>query len=156
MRRRVLLMAAAAIAATGSAGAASAPRIAVADAWARPTPPGATTGAVYAVLTNRSASADALVSASSPAAARVELHVMTMAGGVMSMRAMALPAAVPAGGALRFAPGGAHIMLTGLKGPLSIGAHVPVTLTFRRAGAVRIDAVVANAAPAGAMPGMKM
>src|SRR4051794_11660086 len=123
MRRRMLFGAVAALAAASIAAAASAPTIAVTGAWARPTPPGATTGAVYAVLTNRASGADALVSASSPASARVELHVMSMGGGVMTMRAMALPAAVAAGGSLSFAPGGAHIMLVGLKGPLTAGAH---------------------------------
>jgi copper(I)-binding protein len=48
-------------------------------------------------------------------------------------------------------------MLVGLKSPLREGAHIPLTLTFRRAGAVKVDVVVSNAAPAGrAMPGMKM
>jgi hypothetical protein len=156
MRRRTLTLAALA-AALAAPALAAAPGIEVTAAWARPTPPGATTGAVYVVVTNRGRSADALVSASSPAAARVEFHVMSMAGGVMSMRPMALPATLAPGATLTFAPGGAHIMLTGLKAPLAAGAHVPLTLTFRTGGAVRVDALVGYSQPAGhGMHGMHM
>ncbi len=157
MRRRDVAVAALA-AALAAPALAAAPGVGVSGAWARPTPPGATTGAVYAVVTNRARTADVLVSASSPAAARVEFHVMSMNGSVMTMRPMALPASLAPGASLTFAPGGAHIMLTGLKAPLVAGRRVPVTLNFRLAGAVKIDAVIAQAPPAGGheMHGMHM
>jgi copper(I)-binding protein len=150
-----LMLTALAAAAVATAGQAAAPTIAVSDAWARPTPPGATTGAVYATLTNRAPTADALISAASPDAARVELHAMTMTGGVMHMTAMTGRQMLQPGVALRFDPGTAHIMLVGLKAPLKLGGHVRVVLTFARAGAVTVDAPVRNAAPDG-MAGMKM
>jgi copper(I)-binding protein len=130
---------------------AAAPTIAASGAWARPTPPGATTGAVYATLTNHGRSPD------SPSAAKVEFHSMSMAGGVMRMAPIAGPQSIAPGASLKFAPGGSHIMLIGLKGPLKAGAHVRLTLTFAKAGAVTIDAPVRADAPAAdPMAGMKM
>ena len=49
-------------------------------------------------------------------------------------------------------PGGNHIMLIGLTGPLKPGASFPVTLTFAKAGAVTVDVPV-QAAGAMAAPG---
>jgi copper(I)-binding protein len=154
--RRQWLLGFVAAALTATATQAAAPGIAVAGAWARPTPPGATTGGVYLSLTNHGAVADALVSATSPAATKVEFHAMKMAAGVMTMREINGPIAIPPGASLRFAPGGNHIMLVGLKAQLRAGARVPLTLTFSRAGAVKVDAVVQMEAPASAMAGMKM
>jgi len=149
------VLASAALAA--SVAPAGAPTIAASGTWARPTPPGATTGAVYATLTNHGRSPDSLVSATSPAAAKVEFHSMSMAGGVMRMAPIAGPQAIAPGASLKFAPGGSHIMLIGLKGPLKAGAHVRLTLTFAKAGAVTIDAPVRADAPAAdPMAGMKM
>lgn len=146
---RVVLAAMTVAAMSGAATAASAPAITASAAWARPTPPGATTGAVYVVFSNRGAVGDALVSLSSPAAAQAQIHVMSMVGGVMHMAPVGDPMPISSHGALHFTPGGFHIMLIGLKAPLKLGAHVPVTATFKTAGRVTIDAVVANAAPAG-------
>jgi len=39
-------------------------------------------------------------------------------------------------------PGGFHVMLMGLTGPLEEGGHFPVTLTFERAGTVTVDVAV--------------
>ncbi|MGA0601862.1 copper chaperone PCu(A)C [Caulobacter sp. KR2-114] len=150
-----LILAVAAAAAVATASQAAAPAIAVSDAWARPTPPGATTGAVYATLTNRQPIADALLSATSPEAAKVEFHSMTMTGGVMHMNAVTGPQKLQPGVALRFDPGAAHIMLVGLKAPLKLGGHVTVVLRFARAGVITVEAPVSNAAPDG-MAGMKM
>lgn len=142
---------------TAAAAPAAAPTIAASGAWARPTPPGATTGAVYLTLTNHGKAPDALVSATSPAAAKVEFHSMSMAGGIMRMAPIAGPQAIAPGASLKFGPGGSHVMLIGLKGPLKAGAHVRLVLTFAKAGAVTVDAPVRADAPAAdPMAGMKM
>ena len=46
-----------------------------------------------------------------------------------------------------FEPGGKHIMLTGLTGPLLAGAHLPLTLTFASGTTLTVDVVVAVSAP---------
>jgi len=49
---------------------------------------------------------------------------------------------IPAGGEVMLEPGGFHIMLFDLAGPLTVGDTVPVTLTFEQAGEVKVDAEV--------------
>jgi copper(I)-binding protein len=114
--------------------------------WARATQ--AKTGAAYLDIRNSGNAADRLLSASSPAAARVELHSMSMDGGVMRMRELKQGIVVPAQGHLRLAPGGLHLMLVGLKAPLEQGGKVPLTLRFAQAGEVQVTAKVA---PAGSV-----
>lgn len=100
----------------------------------------------YMTVTNKGP-ADALVGASCTCAARVELHVMSHEGGIMRMNEVS-SLAVPAKGRLELKPGGAHLMFLGTRAPLKAGTEVPVTLTFRRAGAVtaRFEVVAAPSA----------
>lgn len=100
----------------------------VANAWVRPPAPGQTVASAYVELT--SARDAALVGAGSAVAARVEMHSMTMDGGVMRMRA--LPRIeLPAGQTVKLAPGGMHLMLIDLKQPLRPGATVPLVLSVQ-------------------------
>ena len=115
------------------------------DAWARTTPPGATTGAGYMTLANEGA-ADRLVSAASPVADKVELHESAMDGQVMTMRPLG-PAEVKAGETVTFAPGGKHLMFVGLKAPFTAGSRVPLTLTFEIAGERQVELEVRTTAP---------
>jgi hypothetical protein len=78
------------------------------------------------------------VGASSPAAAKVELHV-TMKQGEMMMMREAKGYDIPAGGSFELAPSGAHLMLVDLKAPLKQGAKVPLTLRFEKAGEVKVE-----------------
>lgn len=100
--------------------------VAVSEASARATAPGQETAAVGMHI---KASRDAkLVGASSPAAKRVEIHIMKHANGMMEMRqipSLALPAnqEVVLGH-------GSHLMLVGLKHQLKPGARVHLTLTI--------------------------
>ncbi|HNB47326.1 MAG TPA: copper chaperone PCu(A)C [Burkholderiaceae bacterium] len=113
--------------------------IAVNHPYAPPTPPGATTGAVYfRGLRNRGGAPDRLIAAETPAAERVELHEMWLEGDVMRMRAqpaIELPAGaeVPARHGQRW-----HLMLLGLKAPLKLGDRFPLRLQFERGGRVEV------------------
>jgi len=106
------------------------------DPWARATPPGAKIGAAYMKIIGTAA--DRLVGASSPAAAKVELHVTEKQGDVMRMRQVKAYD-IPAMGGFELAPGGAHLMLVDLKAPLKEGAKVPLTLRFEKAGEVKVE-----------------
>jgi copper(I)-binding protein len=82
---------------------------------------------------------------------------MSMAGGVMRMRQAATGLAIAPRATLTLAPGGDHLMLVAPKPGLKIGDHVPVTLRFAHAGAVKTEFIVradAPASPVMAMPGM--
>lgn len=103
--------------------------------WARATAPGAKVAGGYMVIRNQGAAPDRLAGASSPAAAKVELHVHISEGGVMKMREV--PGYdVPAKGTFELKPGGAHLMFVDIRRPFREGDKVPVTLKFENAGKV--------------------
>ena len=113
------------------------PAITVSQAWSQPTPPGAPTAVGYLTIANRGARPDRLLSLSSPAATSVDLHLMSMAGGVMRMRPVEGGLVVPAGGAVHLEPGGYHLMFEGLKRPFRAGDRIALTLRFQRFGVIR-------------------
>lgn len=155
---RILVVASALfLAAVSSAFAQAAPSIDVTHAWARGTAAAGENGAVYMMISNHGTADDRLMGASTTVAAKTELHITLNENGVMKMRPIA-DVAVKAGGSAEFKPGGMHVMLLGLKQPLKAGDSFPLTLTFEKAGAVKIMVMVekAGAAAPGSMPGMKM
>ena len=113
-------------------------QVQVEQPWTRATAPGAKVAGGYMTIKNPGI-ADKLVSASSPAAARVELHVHINDNGVMKMREVPGGYVIPAKGAFELKPGGAHLMFMDLKAPLKEGDRVPVTLRFEKAGDVSAE-----------------
>lgn len=113
---------------------------AILDAYARATPPGARNGAAYATIS--SVEGDRLLGAASPAAAMVQVHDTTVEGGVAKMREIEGGLEIPPGGSVSLEPGGKHIMLMGLAGPLMEGEEITLTFTFEKAGAIEVAAPV--------------
>ncbi|HTX48743.1 MAG TPA: copper chaperone PCu(A)C [Caulobacteraceae bacterium] len=134
--------------------AAHAAGIEARDAWIRATPPGAATAAGYVTLTNHGLS-DRLVGGRTAVAGDVQVHEMSMTGGVMRMRPIPGGLAIGASQTVSLAPARDHLMLIGLKRPLKAGQHVKVVLRFQRAGDVAVDFTVRDAQPGG-MGGMHM
>lgn len=98
--------------------------------------------AAFLQIDNQGKSEDVLLSASSPAAASVDIHAMTMEGDVMKMRSVESIAIKP-GEKITMQPGqGYHLMLMGLKKPLTAGEKISLTLIFRHAGKLKISADV--------------
>jgi copper(I)-binding protein len=128
---RLALPVAALLLLAGCAPSPTGPAISVVDAWARATAPGQSSGAIYATIANAGA-ADTLVGVSSDAGMAM-LHSNDMSGGVARMRMLG-DLAIPASGRVALAPGGTHIMLSGLKAPLTAGGDLDVTLRFATAG----------------------
>ncbi len=122
-------------------------------AWLRETAAGQSAGGGFVTLTNRGEAEDRLIGGSAPVAAQVQVHIMSMAGGVMRMRQLKDGLALPAGKPVMLKPGGAHIMLMGLKRPLKRGETVPVTLHFAKAGKVTVRFVVQPVTHAGESQG---
>ena len=145
--RRALILAGSIAALPALAMAASKPAITTAFAWVRAAPAGATAGAAYLSITNTGSAPDRLIGGSSPVASAVELHEMNMDGGVMRMRPVTGGLAIPAGRTIALKPGGYHIMLIGLKAPLTAGTMVPLTLRFEKAGVVKLQVPVRPAQP---------
>ncbi len=84
-----------------------------------------------------------------------QLHTMKMEGNVMRMREVS-GIDVPSGKSVELKPGGYHIMFLGLKQPLKVGEHIPITLHFEKAGDVNVDMqVMKQAMPSGQQMHMK-
>jgi copper(I)-binding protein len=115
---------------SASGATASGDAVAIMNAWVREAHPDATTHAGYMTLVNVSSEEKVLVRLESPTYDKVELHQMTMADGMMKMRALA-EMVIPAGGQARLEPGGTHLMLWDPKQPLTKGESVDLTLIFR-------------------------
>jgi len=90
---------------------------------------------------NKSSSPDHLIRATSPLAARVEMHVHLHDGDVMRMRQVK-GYDLPAKGSLELKPGIAHLMFVDIKQPFKEGEKIPVTLRFERAGEVTVTFTV--------------
>jgi copper(I)-binding protein len=112
--------------ALASSAAMAQKKIEVTNAWARASVPGQKVGGVYMDI--RSAKPARLLSASSPAAGKAELHNMKIENGVMKMSPVD-GIELPAGQSVKLAPGGNHVMLIDLKRELKQGENVPVVLT---------------------------
>jgi len=97
---------------------------------------GQTTAAAYFTVKNKGASADRLQSVSCSCAAGAAFHITTHKDGMTSMEEAPDGFPLPAGQTLVFAPGGNHVMLTGLTGAPKEGDFVDLTLTFAKAGPV--------------------
>ena len=116
-------------------------QIEIENAWTRATPPGAKTAAGYMTIRNQSSSPDHLIRATSPLAARVEMHVHLHDGDVMRMRQVK-GYDLPAKGSLELKPGIAHLMFVDIKQPFKEGEKIPVTLRFERAGQMTVTFTV--------------
>ncbi len=112
--------------------------------WTRATAASQKNGAMFMEIVNHSDDEDRLIGASSPEAETVEVHGHFKDGDVMRMRRLD-GVDVPAGGSAYLAPGGYHVMLIGLNGPLLEETTINVTLEFERAGKVEIEAIVESA-----------
>lgn len=138
------------------------PAVVASDAWARVPAPSKSETALYMVLENRSGQPRAVVSATSPAATKIEMHEMKMMtpeaktdpkmpgkpsmtkSGDQGMMVM-LPVtqiAVPAKGKTPLAPNGFHMMLFGLKSRLAAGDKLAVTLKLDDGTTVPVTAEV--------------
>ncbi|MBN8872763.1 MAG: copper chaperone PCu(A)C [Rhodospirillales bacterium] len=142
--------------------------ITVQQAWVRPSIGASGTSALYFTLVD-AGNPDRLVGVSTPVAASADLHESISENGIMKMRGVA-GVAIERDKPLRFAPGGYHVMLMGLKQPLKAGETIPVTLQFQKAPPLAITVPVQTAPtaaahghemgsmgsmPAGAKPGVK-
>jgi hypothetical protein len=141
---------------TASGGAATAGKITISDAWARPatvamehnghdasTKKDGPNSAAYMLIDN-TGDADVLLSVgvSSDVAAVAEIHQTKEENGLMTMNPQPNGVEVPANAQLAFKPGGYHIMLMGVKQTLAPGQRIKLTLKFKNNGDVSLDVPV--------------
>ncbi|MFB9267917.1 copper chaperone PCu(A)C [Bradyrhizobium erythrophlei] len=111
----------------------------ITQAWSRATPNGAKIAGGYLTIENKGAAPDRLVGGSGEIAGKFEIHEMAVDNGVMKMRPLDKGLAIEPGKTVKLAPGGFHLMMFDLKGPLKQGDKVPVTLEFEKAGKVTVS-----------------
>lgn len=145
--KKLAILAAGALALLGArAVEAHATNLDIDHAWARPAAAGKN-AAIYLTIKNRGEESDRFVSADSPVAAKAELHETRDENGVLAMRALPDGIEIKPGSSIEFKPGSYHIMLFDLKQPLQEGATLPFTLTFEKAGTVKLEAKIEKTDP---------
>lgn len=108
--------------------------------WDAVASPGEGASAVYFVVAG--SEQDTLIGVTTDIA-RARMHRTELVAGLERMRPVdRVP--IDAGEELRFAPGGAHVMLSGLTRPLAVGDTFELRLQFERAGERVITATVVD------------
>lgn len=126
--------------AAGCLGAPAWAEITIDNPYARASGPTARAGAVFMIIHNNGETDDRLLSVTSDASARVELHAHVDQGnGVMRMMEVEDGLSIPAGGMHALKRGGDHVMFMGLSGPWEQGDMIPLTLTFEKAGEISVE-----------------
>lgn len=126
--------------------------------WARATPKGAASGAAYMTVKNTGTKVARLRCVSSDAAAKCQIHEMSMDGDVMRMRPVEGGLEIKPGQTVTLNPGGFHMMLTGLKAPLQEGKMLEATMEGEGGATAQVEFPIApvgapgpSAAAGGAM-----
>lgn len=123
--------------------------ISVAHPWVRAVPPSAKHSGAFMVLKNNTGMDDALTGGESDVAKAVEIHQTSRgAKGMMEMNKVS-EISIASGASVELKPGSYHIMLIGLKKKIKKGDSVQLTLHFRHAGKVMVNATAQEG------PGMK-
>ena len=106
--------------------------VSISDSWARATFALAKTGAAYFSASNTSNSAIVIESVSLAAeiAMTAEFHTTVMKNEMMQMQELSEGVKIKSSETVEFSPGGKHIMIMGLEGPLQKGKSIVITLHF--------------------------
>ena len=110
------------------------------DAWIRATP-GSDVAAAYLTLHNTGTDPVVVVGVRSARAGHAMIHETSIANGQSTMRPHE-PLRIAGGATVRLAPGGLHIMLQMLTGPLAPGDEVPLQLLLQGGGTLTVSARV--------------
>lgn len=128
-----------------TAAVAQEPTIRIDHAASHSMVPGAKVGDGYLVITNSGSEPDRLVAASSDRAKTVQLHQMTMANGIMTMRELKGGLAIPAGQTVTLEPN-YHLMFQNVENPFKQGETIRAVLSFEKAGEITVDFAVGKVA----------
>ena len=115
--------------------------------WSKPTPPLSEYGVAYFNVSNSGQADDILLEIKIPdeIAKSASIHDVIHDGEMMRMREVTSGKKIPAGGTIKFQPGGSHIMLEGLPKPLKLEDKFTIELVFTNAGNVPVEIWVEDA-----------
>ena len=130
-----------ALALTVAACAPAGPKLSAQDGWARETGQSGMAAAYFTVVNQ--GGADQMVGVRA-AIGDAMLHESSVVDGMARMRPLNPKEGlvVPSNGRLRLAPGGAHVMITGLDRPLKAGDRFALTLQFAKARPEKVEIAV--------------
>jgi periplasmic copper chaperone A len=144
--RKLKVLASSLVAILGVAAAmAQTPGLIVKSAWARKAP-GSDVAAVYLSLSNTTLKPVIVIGVQSPMAAHAMVHETSVSKGQSQMR-MKDTVVIAPGQTVSFAPGGTHVMLSGLKSGMTVGQSVPLVLLLADGSKVAVAAVVKPLVP---------
>jgi periplasmic copper chaperone A len=126
--------------------------------WARATAKGTSTGVVYLTIINNGSTSDTLISVAGAVSKSAQVHENKVdADGMTEMLAVDR-LNIPAHARIDLKPSGLHVMLFDLKNPLTYKSTFPMTLSFQKAGAIKVIVTVEKpgAMTFDNMDGMKM
>jgi periplasmic copper chaperone A len=115
----------------------------VEDTWARMAPNESGTASVFFEVLSSGAESDELLYATSTEADTVVLRRGKWRGYNFFNRKINT-IKIRAGKRTSFHPGAYEVTLTDFTGPISIRSRLPITLVFKNAGLVNIEAIVSN------------
>lgn len=122
------------------------------DGWSRETIKGVDVAVGYLTLRNTSSERRELIKITAPQVGAIGLHRSSVdANGVSHMWPVGKLELLP-GEVMKLSPNGVHLMLNGLKQPLTKGMQVPVTLVFEHEKPVTVQLQV-RALADGNLPG---
>ncbi len=118
-------------------------------AWCRAAPATSDLANCYVTIENKGTAADRLVSASTPAAEKVEIRQINETGGGLTDKPVDGGLPISAGDKAVLAPGGYHIALMNTKVALKKGAKQAIDLQFEKAGKATVNFDVLAASSKG-------
>jgi len=121
-------------------------KIVISNQWARPILGAGRPGGAYFKIENKGNTADKLMSVTSTASPRLEIHEHTMKDGVMKMSQVDYIEIGP-GENVELKPGGYHIMIFDTATQYKDGDQIDLTLHFEKAGAITKTVNVTSTAP---------
>ncbi|HWX48214.1 MAG TPA: copper chaperone PCu(A)C [Roseomonas sp.] len=151
MRRRKLLVMGSGLSLLSAVGVRAqeqAAQLVAEQAWSRPALARIGTAVAYLRVRNIGAAPVQLLGATTPVAARVEIHESVVEDGVARMRPHPEGVPVAPGGEVAFEPGGLHLMLLDLHSDLKAKEVFPLTLRFTHGTALEVAVIVSVRAPA--------
>ena len=117
------------------------PSLEVRDAWVRATSAARTVSSAYFRIDNHTGAPVALLKVAVDGARNAELHAVVEVNGRTMMQPLER-LSIPARGSVTLAPGGTHLMVTGVTRPFRAGSHVRLTLTFDGRRTRTVQAIV--------------
>ncbi len=129
--------------------------IRIENAWVREQSNEKAASAAYFRICNATNTPLVLTGVTTPLAAKADFHVTQKNdAGVVSMTPSG-PITLESGQEYAFAPGGLHVMLMGLRGPIEKGQSAKLTFSFADGASETVDAEVLSTVEAANLPSPK-